>query len=271
MEILIPRQDASHFAAHAKQTLGSWDSCMAKAYCKWPTIIGIIVASVILISLLACCFRCLCCGLSFCPCGRRRSKRSTYPSAPSAFNPAPYQGYQPANNPHSLAPPQFAQFDVSRSDKVHEDSLPAMPSWDTASQKRVLEDVHHHDDVEMGKIEQKAPMLAHQAPSPTKEYTEMESGTPYQQHSAQHGGDLGNPYSSYGGPNSHTVPTSPHSYDSLGAQSNLQGSYAPYAPSVSTRYEPSSVNGSQGAYQPQLSNTQTPGILQPGRQPGSMF
>ena len=270
MAILLPRQDASHFAAHAKQTLGSWDSCMAKAYCKWPAIIGIIVASVILVSILVCCFRCLCCGLSFCPCGRRR-KRSAYPSGPSAFNPAPYQGYQPANNPHSLAPPQFAQFDVSRSNKVHEDSLPAMPSWDAASQKRVLENENHHDEVEMGKMEQKVPMLAHQAPSPTKGYAEMESGMPHQHHGAQQGGDLGNSYANYGGPNSHALPTSPQSYDPPGRQSNLQGAYAPYAPSVSTRYEPSSVGGGQEAYQPPSSNTQTPGILQPGRQAGSMF
>ena len=220
---------------------------------KWPAIIGIIIGSAIVISVLACCFRCLCCGLSFCPRGRRRSKRSTNPSRPSAFVPAPYQGYQPANNPHSYSQPQFAQFDVSKSNKVHEDSLPAMPSWETASQKRVLQEDDSHNDVEMGKLEQKAPMLAHKAPSPNTGYAEMDSQIPYQQHGAKQGGDLG---ISYG----------------QGQSYNGSTAYTSYAPSsVSTTYEPSSVYGGQEtgtAYHSQSYDAQPPSILQAGRKPG---
>ena len=280
MAILLPRQDPSHFAAHAKETLSSWDSCMAKAYCKWPAIIGIIVASVILVSVLACCFRCLCCGLSFCPCGGRRSKRSKYPSGPSAFNPAPYQGYQPANSPHGYAPPQYAQFDVSKGNKINEDSLPAMPSWDSAQQKRVLEEDNRHDDVEMGKMKEKAPMLAHQAPSPTTGYAEMGSDMPYRQHGAEQGGDLHDPYVPNQGLSAYIGPMSPaasHHYDSpndFGRHPASQGGYAPYTPSVSTKYEPSSAYGGQEtgtAYHPQSYDAQTPSVLRAGRQAGPSF
>ena len=250
---------------------------MAEAYCKWPAIIGIIIGSVIAISVLACCFRCLCCGLSFCPCGRR--KHSKYSSGPSAFNPAPYQGYQPANSPHGYVPPQYAQFEVSRNNKVNEDSLPAMPSWNNASQKRVLQQDEHHDEVEMGKVEQKAPMLAHQAPLPTTGYAEIDSGLPYQQHAVKQGGDLGNPYDqNHNATNDHATFTRPQHYDSpadLEKHSTLSGAYAPYAPSsVSTRYEPSSIYGGQEsgtAYQAQTYNVQPPGILQAGRRPGPRF
>lgn len=220
---------------------------------KWPAIIGIIIGAAIIISILACCFRCLCCGLSFCPCGRRRSKRSKNPSGSSHFVSAPYQGYQPANNPHSHSQPQFAQFDVS---KNNEDSLPAMPSWDSASQKRVLQEEDSHNDVEMGKLEQKAPMLGHQAPSPNTGYTEMSSEIPYQQHGAKQGGDLGVPYGQ-------------------GQSYNASNVYMPYAPSsISTRYEPSSVNGGQEtgtAYHSQSYDAQPPSILQAGRRPGPAF
>ena len=223
---------------------------------KWPAIIGIIIGSAIIISILACCFRCLCCGLSFCPCGRRRSKRSKYPSGSSPFISAPYQGYQPANNPHGHTQPQFAQFDVSSNNKVHEDSLPAMPSWETTSQKRVLQEEERHNDVEMGKLEQKAPMLAHQAPSPNTSYAEIGSEIPYQQHGAKQGGDLGVPY------------TQGQSY-------NAPNTYTPYAPSsVSIRYEPSSVHGEQEtgtAYHSQSYDAQPPSILQAGRKPGTPF
>ena len=245
---------------------------MAKAYCKWPAIIGIIIGCALLISILACCFRCLCCGLSFCPSGRRRTKRSTHPSA---FKPAPYQGYQPANTPHGYAPPQFAHFDVSKN-KAHEDSLPAMPSWDSASQKRVLQQEDRHNDVELERMEQKAPMLAYQAPSPTKGYAEMGSPVTYQQHGAKQDGDFGNPYS-YNAPNSHGMPTTPQRYDSPGdfeKQSASSGAYMPYAPSVSTNYEPDSMYGGQEmgtAYLSQSYDAQPPGILQAGRKPGPGF
>ena len=77
----------------------------------------------------------------------------------------PYQGYQPTPAPYYAAPtvPQFATFDTSR--KVNADSLPAMPSWDTSSSKRVV-DESHPEELEMHKTEhhdETEPMLANSA------------------------------------------------------------------------------------------------------------
>ena len=148
--------------------------------------------------------------------------------------------------------PQFAQFDVSRTGKIHDDALPAMPSWDTASHRRVMEE-HKNDDVELGTIDlARAPMLAHQAPSPRTDYPSAAS-LPYQQQGVQNGGDLGNPYAhddfaSHDSPYA-TSPTSPQRYNNTGFGSHQQSfpdhrlqrqSYSAYTPSESTRYEPSS-------------------------------
>ena len=79
--------------------------------------------------------------------------------------PTPYGGYQPAPAPMAYGAPQFApqyapQFatfdDPSR--KIHEDSLPPMPSWDTAAKRRVEDtsDLPPHNpngDLEMGRLD----------------------------------------------------------------------------------------------------------------------
>jgi hypothetical protein len=62
----------------------------------------------------------------------------------------PYQGYQAPPMMYG-AQPQFATFDASS--KKHEDSLPAMPSWDTAQSRRVEDDTQ---DMEMKHLEQQA-------------------------------------------------------------------------------------------------------------------
>ena len=169
--------------------------------------------------------------------------------------------------------------------KINEDSLPAMPSWDSATNRKVL-DERHEEDVEMGKLDpQKAPMLAHQAPAPTAMYPETgppSAGMPYQQHGAAEGGDLGNPYGQsppgYGGAYGHASPTAPqqyHSPDDFKTHQSLpaQQAYSAYTPSESTRYEPSTVHGAQEigtAYHSQSSyGNPTPSVLQAGRQPAN--
>ncbi|KAI8934769.1 hypothetical protein NX059_008457 [Plenodomus lindquistii] len=109
----------------ARITLSSWDNCMAKSYCKWPVIVGIIVGSLILISIITCIARCICCGAECacccfrcCTCccsgsgGRSSHKRmksdpAPYP-APYAAQPA-YGAPPPAANiyaqAHAVAPP----------------------------------------------------------------------------------------------------------------------------------------------------------------------
>lgn len=71
----------------------------------------------------------------------------------------PNQGFQTMPSPmvYQSSAPQFATFDAPTK-KVNEDSLPAMPSWDDAQERRVEDTNHeepaqgHGDDVEMGRV-----------------------------------------------------------------------------------------------------------------------
>ncbi|KAJ5985185.1 hypothetical protein N7522_012381 [Penicillium canescens] len=149
-------------------TFSSWDKCMAKSYCKWPVIAGIIVGSVILLAVLACVVNCICCGYQCCKCccscccpsGRRRNKQ---PKQPKHFDDPPFhQPPPPDANPiyqASPAPPSYrgaqqtARFDTPKSPAAtvataNDDALPEMPTWAGAVNKHV-EDPNHHDDVEM--------------------------------------------------------------------------------------------------------------------------
>ncbi|EXJ53822.1 hypothetical protein A1O7_09158 [Cladophialophora yegresii CBS 114405] len=163
----------------AKDTLSSWDKCMDKTYCKWPVIVAIVVGCLILFSVLYCVARCICCGVELCSCcvscftccgscckggGRSRDRPSKYTDDYSRMPPTPYQGYQPAPSPMAYGgvgnanAPQFATFDDPSSKKVvNEDSLPPMPSWDTAVKRRV-EDTSappeaKNGDLEMGRLD----------------------------------------------------------------------------------------------------------------------
>jgi hypothetical protein len=140
------------------QTFSSWDKCMQKSFCKYPAIVGIIVAVLIAISLIWCCVRCCCCGLSCCcgcfscfnrccPGGRGR-KRSKYAEpASDDRQPNPYNGYIPPPYPPAYQGPNTATFDVPGR-KVNGDSLPAMPTWAEAQ----VQNSSNRDDVEMGHI-----------------------------------------------------------------------------------------------------------------------
>ena len=69
--------------------------------------------------------------------------------------PTPYSGYQPSPNPMTYrGAPSTATFDVSSGQKINEDSLPPMPSWDTAQTRRIEEQSHEKpmQDVEMGHL-----------------------------------------------------------------------------------------------------------------------
>jgi hypothetical protein len=165
--------------ADAKDTFSSWDKCMDKAYCKWPVIVAIVVGSLILLSVLFCVARCICCGVELCSCcvscftccgtcckggGRSRDRPSKYKDDYTRMPPTPYQGYQPAPSPMAYGgagnpnPPQFATFDDPSSKRlVNEDSLPHMPSWDTATKRRI-EDTSappetKNGDLEMGRLD----------------------------------------------------------------------------------------------------------------------
>ena len=126
---------------------------------RWPAIIGIVVGSLIVLSLLFCLVQCLCCGYSCmqalcccCKCGRggSRQRSSRYKDDYSQMPATPYNGYQPPPASMMYSGPQTATFD-SGNKKVNEDSLPAMPSWDNARTHHV-EDEHKIHDLEMGRL-----------------------------------------------------------------------------------------------------------------------
>ncbi|KAJ5179831.1 hypothetical protein N7492_003041 [Penicillium capsulatum] len=119
-------RDATSEVKAAPSTFTNWDKCMAKSYCN-------------------------CC----CPSGRRRNKAPKYYDDPTYHHPPPpkptYQQPPTPTPPVYRGAVQTATFDnasKSATSKVDEDSLPAMPTWAGATDKRV-EDPNHHEDVEM--------------------------------------------------------------------------------------------------------------------------
>lgn len=68
--------------------------------------------------------------------------------------PTPYAGYQPTPSPIAYGNPnvpQFATFEDPSGKKINEDSLPPMPSWETATKRRV-EERPADGDLEMGQL-----------------------------------------------------------------------------------------------------------------------
>jgi hypothetical protein len=136
-----------------------------------------------------CCSVCSCFN-ACCPSPRnRRDRPSKYADGPGGFNNTGYQSQAPLSY---ATPAQYAQFDSGRKGKsgpggIHEDALPAMPSWDNAASHRVPDESHHEESHEMNQMtpheEQNAPMLAHQAPSPGIHGDQFGAGaSPYQDH-----------------------------------------------------------------------------------------
>ena len=160
---------------------------MSEAYCKWPAIIGIIIACVIVISVIWCCARCLCCGAecccgclscfnSCCPSPRRRNQGYQQPP------PQPYGQYQSPQPPmmygagaYGYRGPQTATFDVTSKKNnaggLDEDALPAMPAWDHTPNKHVEE-----DDVAMEQLNHNA--------------AQRESLLPRDNHNGYYGNDI---------------------------------------------------------------------------------
>ncbi|KAL5614573.1 hypothetical protein BROUX41_004676 [Berkeleyomyces rouxiae] len=58
--------DVSNSVNDVKTALSSWDNCMSVNWCKWPVIGAIVIGSLMLLSIVWCAARCLCCGLSCC-------------------------------------------------------------------------------------------------------------------------------------------------------------------------------------------------------------
>lgn len=143
---------------------------------RWPVIVGIVVGTLIILSVVVCVARCICCGaecaICCCKCctcccgsggrsGHQRVKSDPAPSYPrygAAAAPSPYasnpyaqahaaappaplnQQYHshvaPAFTPRAKEAPQFATF-ATPSKPVNEDALPVMPTWDDARDKHI--------------------------------------------------------------------------------------------------------------------------------------
>ena len=137
---------------------------------RYPAIVGIVVGALILISLLWCFARILFCGAECCfcigsclRCCTCCCRSSNSPRSRPQPAPAPYQ-YQSAAPPQYTATPQYAQFDAPSKGgyrSVNEDSLPAMPAWETATSRKVEDHDREDEAVEMSKLDtqQAQPML----------------------------------------------------------------------------------------------------------------
>ncbi len=273
---------------------------------RWPAIIGIVVGSLILLSILFCLVQCLCCGVSCAKmlccccrgCGRSKSREK-----PSRFRddyqhmpPTPYSGYQPSPNPMTYrGAASTAMFDVSSGKKINEDALPAMPSWDTAQTRRVEEPTLEKpmQDVEMGRL---APIQTQPRHTSRNGYNQVPNGPmsptspTYSQnsyfaaHPQNQNVDLGaqrmGPYDSYDAPHSpaptyHTNPVPATDRFVAGAAAASPYSYqnhqtqSSYAPS-STQYQATDFASTHNSYpsQPSPYYNDPPPPMHGARSPG---
>ncbi|KAK4990998.1 hypothetical protein LTR66_006650 [Elasticomyces elasticus] len=227
MATLLWQRDLTSSLSDAKTTLSSWDNCMSKAYCKWPTIAGIILGSLIVLSLAICL------------------------QPPVQYQQPPYQQQYQSQLPpiYNNPPAQYAQFDASGTKgghQIHEDSLPIMPSWDNAISRKVEDTTHpgELDDVEMEKLDQQG---TQQAPMLSQTATQLQN-SPYRTLSGaggaepeamgmqnSYGYDADRPYQDYG-----------HQQTGYTNPTYSQPTYpTPYGATTSTVYEPSMAYGQQ--------------------------
>ena len=127
---------------------------------RWPVIVGIVILSLTILSVIFCIVRCVCCGAQCCcgclsclscccPSRRRKAPKQSLAYPPNPYAAVPYHQQFPA----SYTGPQTAQFNTSPKAymAVDEDALPAMPTWETSAQKRVKNTVSSYQtaDTEM--------------------------------------------------------------------------------------------------------------------------
>ncbi|KKZ68183.1 hypothetical protein EMCG_06144 [[Emmonsia] crescens] len=146
------RPDAILQPRDIRATFSSWDSCMAKAYCKWPVIVGIAIGGIILVGAIWGIIACACCGYTC------RAKYADEHSAYDTQNRHLSAGYQrppapPVYDSQRPNPAKFAQFDTAHPrTKANDDVLPQMPTWDSAPTRHV-EDSSQSHDMEMNRLD----------------------------------------------------------------------------------------------------------------------
>ena len=251
------------------------------------------VGSLILLSILFCLVQCLCCGVSCAKmlccccrgCGRgSREKPRQFRDDYRQMPPTPYQGYQA---PMAYGGAQTATFDTSK--KIHEDSLPAMPSWDNARTHRVEDhsvSEKQFEDVEMGRLQpQQTGYTARSGYSQVPNGPMSPTRDSFNQQHQPYGSDLGaqrmplsNSYNDFDHAPSSPAPTyqtyaaapapasdrfatgaaSPSPY---GYQNKSAPSYAP-STNASTRYEQTDYNSTY-RHQPSVSPPAMAGARSP--------
>jgi hypothetical protein len=170
---------------------------------RWPAIAGIVIGSLVVISIVWCIIGCMCCGYTCCKgccscCrssggGRKRSKHADEP--PTYQN--PHNGYQPSPAPPVYDAPKYAQFDTpNRGSKPSDDALPHMPSWENATTKKV-EDTSAQD-LEMNRLDpstgQNVAAIGRPGRSGYHEVPSQPSSPRFQQNQGYRGTEPTNPY-----------------------------------------------------------------------------
>lgn len=191
---------------------------------RWPVIALIIIAGLIIFAVVWCVVRCACCGLACCCsccqclkcCGNccgccDPPKGSAHRHLDDTPYHIPNQGYHsqapmsaslpgatrqaPVHGGGVSAPPQYAEFDVSKKNHGDEDALPEMPSWENANKKKVVLEDDSGSAMEMDHLRKpppsagaesatslsQVPLMSGASPGPSSPQTPG-SRSPYGQH-----------------------------------------------------------------------------------------
>ncbi|KAL9578830.1 MAG: hypothetical protein Q9212_005471 [Teloschistes hypoglaucus] len=173
---------------------GMSDGIMVTIY---PAILGIILAVLVILGCVYIALRCLSCCCCDCLSGGRYHRKNKYKYADLHSSPYQQQAPPPPPGYHEQQPPMYAQFDAGSGRRRGDDSLPAMPTWKEAGERRVYEeeDVEKTGgtDVEMERLhgekerEARLPMLP-----PSSQHRDPAPGFSKEMDPGSHGGgDLG--------------------------------------------------------------------------------
>lgn len=186
--------------------------------CRWPVIAGIAIGGLLLIPIVWCCGRLICCHT----CRSRAGKVPQNSKQSSVFHPPPSQGYKPAPQPPPYESPKSAQLDLNHKGTTS----PETPRPWPGNAPENLRD----EDVELGRLDRAhAPdtlMLAHQEPTPMARLSPINTQNPHHPLHRPHD-SLQHPFSSQ-----HMSHTSLHSsHNSMHAQN-------PFSDPLATDYPP---------------------------------
>lgn len=207
--------------------------------CRWPVIAGIVIGGLLLIPIVWCCGRLICCHSlrSRGPKSRQKSKQS------SVFHPPPSQGYKPAPQPPPYESIKNAQLDVNNNGKASPETPQPLPVE--------APDDRHGEDVELGRLDPAhAPngaMLAHQKPTPMARLSPINTRNPHHSLHQPHN-SLQQPFSAqYMSNNSlhasydslhRRHDTLQHRHDSLHALQSSLHAQDPFSDPLATDYPP---------------------------------